>query len=51
MDAYTAANENLAHVYAVEDEASWEMLKVHEMLGKRMPVFYMSNKVLSGEYR
>ena len=50
-DAYTAANENLQHAYAVEDEASWEMLKVHEMLGTRMPVLYMSNKVLSGEYR
>ena len=50
-DAGTAAKENLEHAYAVEDEASWEMLKVHELLRARMPVFYMSNKVLSGEYR
>lgn len=50
-DAYTAAKEDLEHAYAVEDEASWEMLKVHELLGTRMPVLYMSNKVLSGECR
>ena len=47
-DAYEAAKEELHHANAVEDEASLEMLKVHELLGTRMAVHCMSNKLLSG---
>ena len=49
-DAYEAAKEELHHANAVEDEAILEMRKVHELLGTRMPVLFMSNKLLSGKY-
>ena len=49
-DAYIVAKEELEHAIAVEDEPSWEMLKVHKLLGARMPILLMSGKVLSGEY-
>ena len=44
------AKNELQHANAVEDEASWELLKVHELIDTRMPVRCMSNKVLRGEY-
>ena len=50
-DAYVVAKEELEYAIAVEDKASWEMLKVHKLLGTRMPILLMSGKVLSGEHR